>query len=232
MRGRTHGSRRRQPAVARPDDPRPAPTIHALEFLMPSFFRGLARVIGLIQPEATKVEVLCLKCRYDLQGLPVQGPCPQCGMPVLQSVLARVPLMAEDATGDPREHPSRKPFEFVREQLGYPVDALLFVDDVVTLTSRRKEEHEGPPSQQRTPPRVTADEIIETLRAYALHHFGDAAESRAVLTDWNVRRSEDVAKIIEVLKNAKLLRATVRDVEQQFAGRFEVEKLFDAAGGE
>lgn len=47
----------------------------------------------------------CVRCTYNLRGLSVRGVCPECGLPVRATLLARVdPLAAELA---PVKHPSR-----------------------------------------------------------------------------------------------------------------------------
>ena len=159
--------------------------------------------------------------------MPVDTKCPECGEPVFSSVLRSVPAVPEQAE-DANDHPSRKPFEFVREQTGYPVDAYLFIADVLLRIRKRSAEAKGLSFSNTR--HVSVAELGEGLREHAVEYFGDNAESREVLRSWNVLTSEDVGKIVWRMIDAGLLAAGAHDPADQFAGKFTLESLFGAEG--
>jgi len=165
----------------------------------------------------------CLQCRYDLFGLPPQGKCPECALPVLYSLLLTVPAVPDDVA-EPGRHWTRKRYEFIRDALGYPVDAFLFVRDAMRYVDA--EDKGSVPPDRCTVPDVNAATYCKRVRAFALAYFGDAKEAVSVFREWNVLRSEDVGRNVFHLVDAGLLRASADDTPDLFAGLFTLDNWF------
>jgi uncharacterized repeat protein (TIGR04138 family) len=185
------------------------------------------RFIGRFTGAKPDGKLRCIKCQRELTGLPADAKCPDCGEPVLSSVLRAVPAVPEEAE-DANAHPSRTPFEFVREQTGYPVDAYLFIADVLMRIRKLAAERKGLAFSNTR--HVSVAKLGEGLREYAVDYFGDNAEARGVLATWNVLASEDVGKIVWRMVGAGLLAASAHDPAEKFSGGFTLETLFGADG--
>ena len=127
-------------------------------------------------------------------------------------------MRTEDVIGDPIDHPSRRPFKFIRETLGYPIDAFIFVQDVMRMVSMRAKTAPTPVRH------VTATELCEAVRRFAIDYFGSEAEARAVFLDWNIRQSDDIGRIVQAMVRGGMLVAHSDDSPEQFDGLFDVEQ--------
>jgi uncharacterized repeat protein (TIGR04138 family) len=80
--------------------------------------------------------------------------------------------------------------------------------------------------QGRLPERrhVTGAELAWACRDFAVRQFGLLAED--VLKYWNVRRTEDLGRIVFVLVSARVLSAQPGDREEDFAGVFDFASAF------
>ena len=185
------------------------------------------RFIGSVRPAKSDGRLRCIKCRHDLTGLPVDAICPECQEPVLSSALRTAPAVPDDEL-TANDHPSRQPFEFIREQTGYPVDAYLFVADVLLDLRKRLAKTKGLSFSNTR--HVSAGELAESLREFAVGYFGDNAEAREVLQSWNVLGSGDISQIIGRMTEAGLLAAGAHDPSVKFVGLFTLESLFGAEG--
>jgi len=72
-------------------------------------------------------DVPCENCKYNLRGLPADRACPECG----QEPRFSAPMDAAENAHDLRRYFRARPLLKTAAQAGYPVDALLFVGDVI-----------------------------------------------------------------------------------------------------
>lgn len=193
-------------AVFRSESPEPANNLSVL----------LAQAAGQSHLAAGGVHLLCAQCGYDLHGLPGDTRCPECGRPLLATAIQLARMLTEDVEGDPADHPSRLPFKFIRETLGYPIDAFVFVQDALRLAVDRNKEQAEPS------PHVRADALCEMVRRLAVGYFG-SEEARAVFCDWNIRTSDDVGRIVWAMVRGGVMLAHPGDAPEQFHGLFSVE---------
>lgn len=178
----------------------------------------LAQAAGRSKISEGGAHVLCVKCGYDLHGLPGDTRCPECGTPVLATAIQLARMLTEDVDGDPADHPSGQPFKFVRETLGYPIDAFLFVLDALRIAVEQNKKQPEP-----LPP-VRADTLCEVVRRLAFKYFGSESEARAVFLDWNIRTSDDVGRIVWAMVRGGVMHAHPGDTPEQFNGLFNVEQ--------
>jgi uncharacterized repeat protein (TIGR04138 family) len=71
---------------------------------------------------------------------------------------------------------------------------------------------------------IRGPELLEALRDQALDEFGPLAYR--VLSDWNVRRTEDFGRLVFNLIDAGLLSATAEDSPVDFADGYEFTSAF------
>ena len=172
----------------------------------------------------------CATCRYDLFGLPAQGDCPECGNSVFRSALVAARNLPD--AGDLHHAPaSRVPFAFIREQLGYPIDAFLFVSDftgiawegtiLASLASRQKVRHARAAEYG-----AGLREFRTGLRDFALNYFGDAPTATAALAAWGVRDSADFGRIVFHLVFAGAVKVSEEDSLADFNNLFTLATLF------
>lgn len=107
----------------------------------------------------------------------------------------------------------------------YPPAAYSFVQDGLRYTVERLREHDASEAERH----VSGQELCIGLRDYALKQYGLLA--RTVLTSWNVHRTEDFGRMVFAMVDAKLLRKTEDDREQDFQGVFEFDEAFAAEVG-
>jgi hypothetical protein len=69
------------------------------------------------------VDLECVGCKYNLRGLLVRSRCPECGAPVIRSVLER----ANDIWMDMDDPVPRRLMEAAVSGLGYPIDGAIFL---------------------------------------------------------------------------------------------------------
>ena len=94
--------------------------------------------------------------------------------------------------------------ELCRTDLRYSSEAYRFVTDAVTFTVQRLEAHRH----------VTARELLEGMRDYAVNEYGAMAE--AVLVSWGVSTASDVGNLVYNLIGVELLSASPGDKRSDF----------------
>ena len=80
-------------------------------------------------------------------------------------------------------------------------------------------------TQQAVRRHVTGAELAWACRDFAVDRFGLLAES--VLSYWNIRRTEDLGRIVFTLVEVGLLATQPTDREDDFAGVFDFQEAFN-----
>ena len=155
-------------------------------------------------------DMTCLRCGYNLRGLPVKHRCPECGLP---TILTAARFERTISWGDHLYAP-------VAMDLECPLDGVLFVQDCIRFALTMAAKRAG----RRT--HVGACEICDAVREYARAYFNDEAEALDLLHEWGVRRSDDVGHIVFGMVRRGLMRARPDDSPDDFSGLFTLENLF------
>jgi uncharacterized repeat protein (TIGR04138 family) len=166
----------------------------------------------------TNGDLPCVECGYNLRGLASDGRCPECGADVADSIAESVDVDEAAAKAGAESETRRGKYEAVAASIGYPIDAVLFVQAALSRPVSR--------SGQRTA-HVTARDVCVALREYAMWYFNDRAEALDLLAEWKVGSSEDVGRIIYGLAAAGMLTASPDDAQSDFDGLFVLGRLFD-----
>ncbi|OGV77229.1 MAG: hypothetical protein A3K19_07085 [Lentisphaerae bacterium RIFOXYB12_FULL_65_16] len=102
----------------------------------------------------------------------------------------------------------------------FPSDAYDFVRDAVSYTTRKLKVGEG-----TTPRRhISGQELLEGVRELALRQFGPLTID--VLTEWNIRRTDDFGSIVFNLVSHNLLGASEEDSPADFANGYDFQDAF------
>ncbi|HTD85666.1 MAG TPA: Minf_1886 family protein [Candidatus Binatia bacterium] len=104
---------------------------------------------------------------------------------------------------DPRYH---------REAYGFVRDALDYTQKNIVRTGKEGLRH------------VSGQELLEGIRAYALHVYGPMA--MLVLNEWGLQRCEDFGNIVFNLIESGLFAKTDQDQHQDFKGGYLFEEAF------
>jgi uncharacterized repeat protein (TIGR04138 family) len=159
-------------------------------------------------------DVPCIQCHYNLRGLAPSARCPECGLPIVDT-------LSSPLTQNASVHQIAQRLRFMdpAREIGYPVDAIMFVLDAVNSATRLR------PRNQH----MNARDVCLAVRDLAAGYFNDRAEALELLTGWRIRSSEDIGKITFALVRAHHLHAAPNDCEEQFAGLFTLEQLLQGA---
>ena len=109
----------------------------------------------------------------------------------------------------------------LKEDARYQADAYFFVREALDFTSRTL----------RKPARgiqkhVTAAELLEGIRQYALREYGPMALT--VLRFWGINTTIDFGRIVFNLVNRQILRKTETDSIRDFENGYDFEAVFRA----
>jgi uncharacterized repeat protein (TIGR04138 family) len=74
---------------------------------------------------------------------------------------------------------------------------------------------------------VTADELLEGIKDYAIDQFGPMA--RTVLEYWGIKTTDDFGEIVFNMINVGMLGKTEKDSKKDFHNKFDFRVVFDKA---
>jgi uncharacterized repeat protein (TIGR04138 family) len=114
--------------------------------------------------------------------------------------------------------------EMLKAALGdhprYPIEAYEFVCEV--LDFYQKSEAENP--EKKTIRHVAGKDLLEIIRQLILIKFDQQA--KAVLTKWNIFRTEDFGEIVFEMINAGCLTKSPEDSKEDFKNGFKFDDVF------
>ena len=167
-------------------------------------------------------DLACRRSGYNLRTLAVTGRCPECGFPVLRSVMAHevdpTRLMPLEAA-----LPHQSALLVLARLLRRNVDAISFV---LTAFAFRTEGRRGALGRSVQPPGIDASRLCRSIRDYALFRYGGREDAIETLRFWRIERSEDVGEIVVALVEGGLLTPSQSDSPGDFAGLFTLDQLF------
>jgi uncharacterized repeat protein (TIGR04138 family) len=176
-------------------------------------------MFGILQMSADDTvltNLFCRSCAYNLRGLCFFGLFPECAEPIqnsLDSAISHISLVLRE---DRVNIANRFRFERIAEEIGRPVDGLMFIRDSITFIQSKK------PGVN-----LTAKDVCDGIRAHARKYFNDENEARELLAEWGVTSGEAMGEMVFGLVRHGLLQASEGETVEQFAGQFDLERLFD-----
>ena len=140
------------------------------------------------------IDLTCVGCGYNLRALPVDQRCPECGHPIYASLFQMLRLEVSDF-GIFQE--ALQPcLDAVEQKLGFPIEAILF------MTSEWASAKE---SVVRGSGRVNDDAILSALRTRMTESASSPDEAQRTLARWKLQDTEDLRRLVEVLRQQGLL---------------------------
>ncbi len=101
----------------------------------------------------------------------------------------------------------------------YLADAYYFIREALDFTVRKHKKTEGGAFRH-----VTAQELLEGVRIYALQEYGPMALT--VLYSWGLTCTEDLGEVVFNLVESGKLGKTDSDRKEDFANGYDFEKTF------
>ena len=102
----------------------------------------------------------------------------------------------------------------------YAREAYLFVREALDHTQKMA----GKPSKEDVPRHVSGQQLLGGVREYALQQYGPMAMT--VLSEWGIRRCEDVGEIVFNMVENSLLAKTEQDSRDDFKSAYDFETAF------
>jgi uncharacterized repeat protein (TIGR04138 family) len=168
-------------------------------------------------------DLLCIKCSYNLRGLPLETNCPECGETVRRTWNAArrgmYPGFRQVAHGIFRDWLSE-----IARRAGIDANGFFFVMEAISFTRPDPEDGNGY--------HAMAADICTAVGEYANVYFNSPHDARKALEQWNVRTSEDVGAIVFALVDAGFLRASPGNSPASFNGLFTFEDLIGGVLGQ
>ena len=135
-------------------------------------------------------DILCIECQYNLRGLEIRNRCPECGGPVLQSVLNQLSVGDMDTPDESlRRHFDAAAALADGERRVASMVMMAWVWDAA------REQGNGHPQ---------AKDILAALRDVAIHQFGMPGDT-ATFRQWGIANGADVASLLEGLACARVI---------------------------
>lgn len=174
-----------------------------------------AREQGFVFEDATiDFDLLCHSCAYNLRGLPSNHFCPECGVPVLETLSLCDPIDAFERYDAIR----RSAMHRIGERIGCKEDGMLFVyDALVNMWSV---------SDPALSSHIRAMAVMESLKQYSMEYFNDREEAVSLLCEWGLHRSEDVSRMLQGMAAAGFLNGRSIDSCAAFAGLFDLDAFW------
>ncbi|HVT88882.1 MAG TPA: DUF2007 domain-containing protein [Tepidisphaeraceae bacterium] len=149
-----------------------------------------------------QADLPCVKCGYNLRGLTPANRCPECGLPILRSLLDAL-RHGMFGNADEVDRVAYQPFESASRSLGFPADALLLI---CRAWMQSMQPIDPRPADIETDPGLCAERICTAVRDLAIDDFGSAAEAKSVFKGWGIQNSGDIGRIVEALASAQLIQ--------------------------
>ena len=156
------------------------------------------------------------KCGYNLRGLTFDHHCPECGMPVVESIRLIV--------GDPKPctpeqaqmlEKGRELLNLAAQDSPFPREAFLFVAKSVRYAVILAKG-----------PEVTSRDICRAFRDLAKYMLGGPNKATLTLADWGFTGSEDVGEVLFRMVETGRIQVSEGDSVEQFNDVFTLDNLF------
>lgn len=134
-------------------------------------------------------DIPCRSCRYNLRGVPVTHRCPECGKAILPTLTA-----AWRVAEGPQRRAIREVMRHVAAQLGYPLEAVLFLLSAYAAMAERI----GREPSEADVRAIDGPVFCAAIGWEAVQQFGTPERAKEVLREWGVGGSWDVGRVLAV----------------------------------
>jgi predicted RNA-binding Zn-ribbon protein involved in translation (DUF1610 family) len=168
-----------------------------------------------------QTDLSCSRCQYNLRGLTPAHRCPECGLPILRSLLD-VLRDGMPPNADELERLMLQPFDTAARTVGHPADALITICHAWMRVMQPLDSNEQSPAK----PADIAALTCVGLRDDAIACFGGVDAAKAGLRGWGIHGSDQVGKILCGLMDIRLIEPIAWDAVEAFKGLCNLEGLF------
>jgi rubrerythrin len=146
------------------------------------------------------VDLRCLRCDYNLRGLPIDGVCPECAYPAAASLLQTMQSQQEWSMDVGRE--LSPCLEYLEGHFGFPMEAAVFVLRHWPRATALARSHDlyGEGADEY------ASELLVALRDLAAEFFGDPLTAARAMRRWTLATPRDLRRVTDVLAELKLIQ--------------------------
>jgi hypothetical protein len=157
------------------------------------------------EPAPMDYDLSCVRCGYNLRGLFASGRCPECGAPIVTSLLAMLNALPPDLR-DEADALVRATIAPAAARAELAPQAVLFALDgwLRAVGELEWPSADDPPPPERTR-RWQATRLLRAIARFAVLQFGDAGEAIGQLRNWKLAGCESIARLIFSLIEQGLL---------------------------
>jgi predicted RNA-binding Zn-ribbon protein involved in translation (DUF1610 family) len=183
-----------------------------------------------VEPEAAgpvdltiATDLVCVRCGYNLRGLTPRHRCPECGLPILRSLLD---VLRDDLTPDADElqRVLRGIFDSVATGVGYPASALIMICHAWMSAAYTTDLSAN--LADSSAERPTAVQVCLAVRDIAIDYFGGTEEAKLGLAAWRICRSGDIGWVLMTLIDVGVVDGAIGKLAEEYDGLFTLESLF------
>jgi hypothetical protein len=138
------------------------------------------------------VDLACLQCRYNLKALAIDGHCPECGHPILPSLLEL--LRQVDVPSDEDQSPAavlRPCLDWIEKRYGFTVESIAFVLEVWPKVLESKGDRD-------------VASLAQAVRRVGTFYFSGPVSAERSMARWNLS-PDKLARLIQWLIEQRML---------------------------
>ena len=140
------------------------------------------------------VDLPCLQCRYNLKALAIDGHCPECGHPILPSLLDLLRQVEVPSDEDQSPAAVLQPcLDWIEKRYGFKVESIAFVLEVWPKVLESKGERD-------------IASLVQTVRRIGTYYFSGPVSEERSMERWALGSPDKMARLIEWLIQQRIVR--------------------------
>lgn len=147
------------------------------------------------------IDLDCINCHYNLRGLTIDRPCPECGHPSFASLFHAVRIQPWPTEQSEAIERALQPcLDAAESYLGFPLEAASFV-----IAGWRRAVDEAARTIPPEPREAAFHEVDRILRELAVEFVGDPILAQRTLEHWGLGTAAELKRLVDKLSDLRLL---------------------------